>query len=519
MADRNERWKMNPHVLWRVLADIAFVNASLALALGLRLLFGLFWQERWRELAELRATFAGFYYLSAPALCACIVFLFNFYGVYDRTRFYARRRKALVLFQAVTLAYLLFIFILYFISREITLVPRSVFVLSYAFTMILAAGTRLAMNFAASRYDLVPKPANGNQREIRNVLVVGGAGYIGSVLVRQLLLHNYHVRVLDVGAFGSSSLDEARRHPRFELVEGDLRHVEHVVRAVRGTDAVVHLGAIVGDPACELDAQATREINTIATRMLVQVCRGAGVGRLLFASTCAVYGASDHLVDEHSALNPVSTYAESKADAERIVLAASSGDFATTVLRLGTAFGHSPRPRFDLVVNLLTARAWRDQRITIFNPEQWRPFVHVQDIARAFVTCLKANSSIVSGEVFNVGDYQLNKTLGDVAEEVKSQLPNTQVEIRETPDRRNYRVSFDKIHSYLGFRAERTLADGVREVIEFLSGTPCDPFADKVFDNAKLMKDGSVLTAPLPDDLPLVTASSATGHAARVVAK
>jgi nucleoside-diphosphate-sugar epimerase len=501
MSDKDLRGRLDRGVLWRVLADVAFVNLALALALALRLLFGVLWEERAAELAELRPVFAGFYWLSAPALTALVVLLFNFFGVYDRTRFYARRHKALVLFQAVTLAWLLFVFCLYFVSREITLVPRSVFVLSYMFTLGLAGGTRLLTHFAAARYEIVPRATLSGERPVRRVLVVGGAGYIGSVLVRQLLELDFEVRVLDVGAFGCSSLDAVRGHPRFELLEGDLRHVEHVVRAVRGMDAVVHLGAIVGDPACELDAQSTREINTIATKMLVQVCRGAGVGRLLFASTCAVYGASDHLMDERSELNPVSTYAESKADAERIVLAAVSRHFAPVVLRLGTAFGHSPRPRFDLVVNLLAARAWRDKHITIFNPEQWRPFVHVQDIGRALVTCLRASAVIVGGETFNVGDFRMNRTLGDVAEEVVRQFPGTAVEIREMPDRRNYRVSFDKIHSQLGFRAETTLAGGISEIREYLTSSAGDPTADKAFDNARHMKDGSVLTAPPADDL------------------
>lgn len=508
-----ESWKkVHAGALLRVLADVAFVNFSLAAALAARFLVGITLEARFAEVQALRHIFAGFYWLSAPVLTALTLTVFHAFGVYDRTRFYARRHKAAVLFQAVTLTYLLFIFCLYFLSREITLVPRAVFVLSFFLTLALSGGSRLLVNFAAQRYAIVERHPK-EVRAIRRVLVVGGAGYIGSVLVRQLLECGFQVRVLDVGAFGENSLDGVRQDPRFELIEGDLRHVEHVVRAVRGCDAVAHLGAIVGDPACELDAETTREINTIATRMLVQVCRGEGVERLLFASTCAVYGASDHLMDERSALNPVSAYAQSKADAERIVLAASSDDFCPVVLRLGTVFGHSHRPRFDLVVNLLVARAWRDKKITIFNPGQWRPFVHVQDIARALVQCLQANAAVVRGEIFNVGDFRLNLTLGQVAEEVKAQLPFTEVESRETPDQRNYRVSFDKIHSYLGFTATHTLADGVREIREYLATHLCDPFAEKVFDNAKTMKEGSVLTLRLAEEMPMTSLGGARPRA------
>src|SRR5258708_15283651 len=161
---------------------------------------------------------------------------------------------------------------------------------------------------------------------------------------------------------------------------------------MKGCDAIIHLAAIVGDPACEENPQLATEIDRAGTRMLIDVGRGHGIQRFLLASTCSVYGASEFLMDEHAQVAPISLYAQTKVDSERLLLESKSADFHPTILRLATLFGVSPRPRFDLVVNLLTARAIRCGKITIFNGEQWRPFMHVHDAARAFIACLQANN-------------------------------------------------------------------------------------------------------------------------------
>ena len=342
--------------------------------------------------------------------------------------------------------------------------------------------------------DVASHQRNGTGRQgysnndLHKILVVGGAGYIGSVLIRQLLDRGFRVRVLDAVIYGNTAIADLVDHPRFEFVEGDLRHLETLVRSVKGCDAVIHLGAIVGDAACALNEESTREINTFASKMLIQVARGMGVRRLIFASTCAVYGASDHLMDERSPLNPVSLYAQSKADAEQLVLEAKSKDFCPVVLRLGTVFGHSFRPRFDLVVNLLGAKAWTDKKITINNKDQWRPFVHVHDIARAFLMCLECDAKVVRGEIFNVGASNMNLTLGQVAMKVKKYLPDTQVEYVATDDRRNYRVSFDKIRTSLGFSCEKTLEDGIMEIKSYMEQESNKALVEEYFDNTKRLR-------------------------------
>ncbi len=299
--------------------------------------------------------------------------------------------------------------------------------------------------------------------------MVGGAGYIGSVLARRLLAGGYTVRVLDSLVFGSESLHDLRAHPRFRLVAGDLRHPALVADALCGAAAVVHLAAIVGDPACAVDETAALEINLSGTRLLAEAARAAGVSRFVFASTCSVYGAASDLVDEFCPPHPLSLYAATKLEAERRLLASRSRTFHPVVLRLATAFGWSWRPRFDLVVNLLAARAAAERRIQIFNGAQWRPFVHVRDIARAVLLALEAPDAWVSGEVFNVGSTSLNLTLKELAAQIIRLQPDLHVEYTPAPDARDYRVSFEKIRR-LGFRRRWNLTAGIREVRRAVTG-------------------------------------------------
>jgi nucleoside-diphosphate-sugar epimerase len=258
---------------------------------------------------------------------------------------------------------------------------------------------------------------------------------------------------------------------------------------MKGCDAVIHLAAIVGDPACDENPHLAAEINRAATRMLIDVGRGHGIRRFLLASTCSVYGASDFLMDEYAHVVPISLYARTKVDSERILLEAKSANFHPTILRLATLFGLSPRPRFDLVVNLLTARAVRMGKISIFNGEQWRPFMHVYDAARAFVACLEANNlDVVSGEVFNAGSYGLNHRLSEIAAIISKIVPSVEVEHVDNEDRRNYRVSFDKIHTRLGFACERSLEGGVREMAEMVRRSPVEDFSTEIFNNRAMFR-------------------------------
>jgi nucleoside-diphosphate-sugar epimerase len=322
-----------------------------------------------------------------------------------------------------------------------------------------------------------------SSNRLERILVVGGAGYLGSVLCPILLTRGYKVRVLDRLLFGAESLVAFKDHTNFELVTGDVRDIQSVVTALKGCDAVIHLAALVGDPACAVNKQLSLEINRAATRMLIDICKGYGSSRFVFASTCSVYGASDYLVDELTVPQPISVYAETKVASEELLLDAKSEAFHPVILRLGTLFGLSPRPRFDLVINLLAARATTLGKITIFNGEQWRPFLHVHDAARAFVTALETSSALVSGEIFNVGDYRLNLQLSAVSKKVADTVSAVEIENVENGDKRNYRASFDKIHSYLGFRCERTVEFGIREICEAIQSRQISDFTASQFNN------------------------------------
>jgi nucleoside-diphosphate-sugar epimerase len=325
----------------------------------------------------------------------------------------------------------------------------------------------------------------------QRVLVVGGAGYIGSVLVRDLLADGHRVRVLDSLVFGDGSIRELYHHPGFELIVGDFRHVGPVVRATRDADTVIHLGGIVGDPACAVDEDATLETNLAATQLLADVCRNNGVKRLVFASSCSVYGAApDGTVDEESALRPVSLYAATKADSEKVLLAAQSRDFTPVMLRLSTAFGWSYRPRFDLLVNLLTAKALVEKKIIIYNQHQWRPFIHLKDISRAFRMAAAAPAGLVGGEIFNVGDDSMNYTLRELAERIGACEPGLKVEYVDNTDLRSYRVSFDKIRTRLGFRCATSLDEGVRGLRQALLGGLVADYRQPVYSNVQFLQMG-----------------------------
>ncbi len=364
---------------------------------------------------------------------------------------------------------------------------RSV-VAAWAFLFALVAVVRWGRVFLAGRFRLQSRRPS-RQHRVEDVLVVGGAGYIGSVLVRQLLRRGYRVRVLDLYLFGDESLDDVSSHPRLEKMEGDFRNVEHVVQALRGMDAVVHLAAIVGDPACAVDEATTIAVNYEAAKMMARLSRAQGISRFVFASTCSVYGATEEIIDEQSALNPVSLYATTKIDAERALLEALDDVFQPTILRLATAYGWSRRPRFDLVANLLSAKAVTDREISVFNGEQWRPFVNTRDIGRAIVAVLEAPLSKVGGEIFNVGDNSQNYTLSQLGAIVAAAVPGTKVhELRNNEDPRNYRVRFDKIVRTLGFRAAVTLEEGIQEIVDAVVDEQVTDWRAPQYSNLKQMQ-------------------------------
>jgi nucleoside-diphosphate-sugar epimerase len=314
--------------------------------------------------------------------------------------------------------------------------------------------------------------------EVDNVLVIGGAGYIGSVLTGMLLDLGKRVTVFDRLLFGAESLAAFSGHQKFDLVQGDLRDISAVSQAVRGRDAVVLLAALVGEPACDRDPDETVDVNYLGTRNAAEACRYYRVPRLLFASTDSCYGIQEGILYEDSPLKPISLYAELKRDMEKEILALAGPDFHPTILRLATIYGLSPRMRFDLIINILTMHAVVNNKIKIFGGKQWRPLVHVADAAQGFITAMQAPMDKVGSQVFNIGSNEQNYQIGYLGDLVRESLPSIAIEtIEQPPDLRDYHVNFDKAGKVMGYRTTHTVADGIREIEAALrSGIIADPF-------------------------------------------
>ncbi|WP_436346822.1 NAD-dependent epimerase/dehydratase family protein [Natronorubrum sp. FCH18a] len=311
---------------------------------------------------------------------------------------------------------------------------------------------------------------------VDTVLVVGGAGYLGSVLSRQLLEDGFDVHVLDPLMYGDAGIRDLRDDDRFTLYQGDARSIETVLEAIAGVDAVVHLGGIVGDPASEIDPEKTLEYNLHSTQLLASICKYHGINRFVFASTCSVYGRSEtqnERLSEESPRNPVSLYARLKIQSERVLHDLADDHFSPTILRMATIYGRSPRMRFDLVGNILPTKAHTEGTIPVFGGDQYRPNVHVADAARAYVECLTAPIDDVADTVFNVGSNQQNYRIDELATIVADCFPDASIEYHdELTDERSYRVEFGKIRAELGFEPERTVRDHCLELrYHFESGT------------------------------------------------
>jgi nucleoside-diphosphate-sugar epimerase len=323
--------------------------------------------------------------------------------------------------------------------------------------------------------------ANGR---LRRILIVGGAGYLGSVLTVKLLERGYTVRILDNFLYGKRSLEQIPQTPALEVIEGDLRNIHTCVSVLDGVHAVVLLAAIVGDPASRIRPRETIETNVIAAQALAAACKHQCINRFLYASTCSVYGLADRLLDEDAELRPVSLYARTKIASERTILSMGDAYFAPTILRMGTLYGYSPRMRFDLVVNTMTMNAFSEGRIRVFGGRQWRPLLSVQDAADAYVLCIEADISSVGNQVFNVGSDAQNYQIEDIAQIIARTLGGVDVQHdHKSLDVRDYRVNFKKASDVLGFQASDTVSAASRAIYSSLEqGLIPDP-SQKIYYN------------------------------------
>lgn len=307
---------------------------------------------------------------------------------------------------------------------------------------------------------------------MKKILVTGGAGYVGSGLLRDLLKQGYRVVCVDCLKFGGESLIDIWHEPNFIFYNCDINDHDKfsVILEKYKFDAVVHLAAIVGDPACKREHELATQTNWESSKWLVDKAKELGIQKFVFASTCSNYGkmsSSSEYVREDSPLAPVSHYAELKVKFENYLLHETdkTDKFCPTSLRFATVYGVSPRMRFDLTVNEFTKDVALGKELLVFGEQFWRPYCHVKDFSRAFLTILQADSEKVAHEVFNVGATHENYTKQMIVDEIQKQIPEAKIKyVHKEEDPRDYRVNFDKIYNNFEFTVSKTVSEGISEV-------------------------------------------------------
>ena len=303
------------------------------------------------------------------------------------------------------------------------------------------------------------------------VLLIGGAGYIGSVLMDHLLLRGFNVKCLDALIYSKQhNIKPYQKKKNFEFIHGDIRNDALAENSLKNVKDVVILAGLVGDPITKRYPKESKEINYIALKNFINKCKGKNLDKLIFISTCSNYGLinDEDKADENYVLNPLSDYAKHKVEIEKYILSLKGQiDYSPIILRFATAFGLSPRMRFDLTVNHFTKEAINKKPLNIYDAHTWRPYCHVNDFARLIKIVLLEKKEKIKFEIFNAGSEDNNFTKKNILDEIKKIIPNCNVFFeKDGIDKRNYRVNFEKVRKVLNFKAEYTVQDGVKEIYE-----------------------------------------------------
>jgi nucleoside-diphosphate-sugar epimerase len=325
------------------------------------------------------------------------------------------------------------------------------------------------------------------ENNINKVYITGGAGYVGAILVPELLKEGYIITVLDLMMYGENVLPE---HKNLTILKGDIRDIELLKRTIPGHDAVIHMACISNDPSFELNPDLGKSINLDAFEPLVKISKESGVSRFIYASSSSVYGVKEEKdVHENMTLEPLTDYSKFKADCEKILTPYQSDSFTTVTIRPATVCGYSPRQRLDVVVNILTNLAYHKREISVFGGKQLRPNIHIKDMADAYLALLKAPKEKIAGEIFNAGTE--NQTVLELAETVQKVIGDD-VKLVATPtnDNRSYHISSKKIAEKLGFVPTHSIKEAVEDLKEaFDKGLLPDSMNGEQYFNIKKMQN------------------------------
>ena len=322
---------------------------------------------------------------------------------------------------------------------------------------------------------------------MNKIFITGGAGYVGAVLVPNLLENGYVVTVLDLMIYGENVMPS---HPNLNAVKGDIRDQALLQKLLPGHDAVIHLACISNDPSFELNPDLGKSINLDAFQPLVEISKSCSVKRFIYASSSSVYGIKDEPnVHEEMVLEPLTDYSQFKADCEKILAEYQSDDFTTVTIRPATVCGYSPRQRLDVVVNILTNLAYHKREISVFGGDQLRPNIHIADMVEAYTVLLNADKEKIAGKIFNAG-YE-NQPVSKIAQTVKN-VVGEDVKLITTPsdDNRSYHISSQKIKDEIGFETTHTIQDAVEDLCAaFDKGLLPNSLEDEMYFNIKRMQN------------------------------
>ena len=306
------------------------------------------------------------------------------------------------------------------------------------------------------------------EKKLPKVLIVGGAGFIGTVLTSKLLEKNYHVTILDKLIYDNKVIQKNfRNRKNLNFILGDVCDLNTQIKAIKEIDIVVYLAEIVGDPACSAKPEDALKTNYLSVLSFAHLCSYLAIEKFIYTSSCSVYGLdkNNNLLHEKSNLNPVSHYARIKIMSEKALLTSANNYFKPTIVRLGTVFGPSKRMRFDLVVNTMSKFAYFSNKIDVFGGEQLRPNIHVDDVADGIISIIKTKKKNVENEIFNLSNDKLNLEIIQIAKKVKKTFENAKLNIIKTStDPRNYKVSSKKIKNKTGFIAKKGIENALKEM-------------------------------------------------------